>query len=302
MRERFQQIREFIVRYRRMAQGIFFVLLMTFLVLQLRHFQTQHFGTQLLQKVVSPDLWLLLFALLLMPLNWLLEAWKWQLILKPDQVSLAQALRGTLAGLSLGMITPWRSGELPGRSAFLSHLPQTRTFLLTAWAGAAQTVATLLALLLSSPMNFPLSPVYSFLLGCSFSLLLFYLYPHPLFRLLRYPLPQDTELPALPVLSVILGISLLRLAMYVCQYLLLFQFAGISSSLPALLATTLQFLAAATFSPLMPLLDPAWRGTAVLLLFPPEQQLQAVFAVGCIWLMNLALPALTGYVFWVRKP
>lgn len=302
MRKRVQQIREFIARYRRIAELIFFLLLMAFLIHHLRSFQTQAYASLLWQKIASPDVVLLLMVLLLMPLNWLLEAWKWQLILKPDQVPLWQALRGTLAGLSLGMITPWRSGELPGRSAFLSHLPQTRTFLLTAWAGAAQTIATLLALLLSAPIDFPPPPFISFLLGCSSSLLLFYLYPQPLFRLLRYPLPDESDLPGLPRLTAILAISLLRLAVYVAQYMLLFHLAGIPADGFSLAATTLQFLAAATFSPLMPLLDPAWRGTAVVLLFPPEQQLAAVFAVGCIWLINLAIPALAGYVFWVRKP
>lgn len=61
--------------------------------------------------------WILLpFALLLVLVNWALEAKKWQLLVMPlTSVSLGQATRAVLTGLSLGFITPRSIGDYAGR-------------------------------------------------------------------------------------------------------------------------------------------------------------------------------------------
>src|SRR5690606_26996202 len=58
--------------------------------------------------------------LLLLPflsfINWLLEAFKWQLLVsKIEKISLASGLRGVLTGLSLGFVTPHALGDYAGR-------------------------------------------------------------------------------------------------------------------------------------------------------------------------------------------
>ena len=64
-------------------------------------------------------LWLLL-AVLLMPLNWGIEALKWTKLLKPIYaVSFFQALRAVFAGISFSMLTPNRLGEFLGRALTL---------------------------------------------------------------------------------------------------------------------------------------------------------------------------------------
>lgn len=60
---------------------------------------------------------LIALALILMPLNWLLEAVKWQRMVRtwyPD-LRLGRAFQAVLCGLSTGIFTPNRVGEYPGR-------------------------------------------------------------------------------------------------------------------------------------------------------------------------------------------
>ena len=287
--------------YRRPLEWIFFFLLLFPLIRHLQTFQTNEWSALLEGQFSSPALWYLLLAVLLMPLNWILEAWKWKLILRRKDISFLHTVKGTLAGLAFGLITPWRSGELPGRSAFIGQQQQKHVLPLTLWAGAAQTLATLLAMLLAMPLLNTPDALPAVLLGLSSFLLLLYFYPIPFIRMAGISLPPVTDLPGPALLSVILGLSLIRLCVYAVQYLLLFYFTGITESVLTLLVCTLQFLFAASFSPLMPLLDPAWRGTAVMFIFPEQQHLQAMVAVGCIWLINLILPAFAGYTFWVKR-
>ena len=68
---------------------------------------------------VSTTLYLLL-ALLLMLVNWGLEAKKWQLLISSyEQLSFFQSLQAVMAGVTLSIFTPNRIGEFTGRVFFL---------------------------------------------------------------------------------------------------------------------------------------------------------------------------------------
>ena len=51
-----------------------------------------------------------------MPVNWLLESWKWKILVKPIlKINIVTALKSVLAGLSAGFITPRSLGDYYGR-------------------------------------------------------------------------------------------------------------------------------------------------------------------------------------------
>lgn len=66
-------------------------------------------------SVLNKPFWLVLVALL-MPINWILETYKWQQLLKQHmQLRFKDALRGVLMGVSVGLFTPNGIGEFGGR-------------------------------------------------------------------------------------------------------------------------------------------------------------------------------------------
>ena len=68
-----------------------------------------------LRSVDHPEAWSAGLALLT-PINWGLEALKWQILLRRvEQTSWADAFRGVLAGLSLGFALPAQLGDTAGR-------------------------------------------------------------------------------------------------------------------------------------------------------------------------------------------
>ena len=97
----------------------------------------------------------LVVALVLMPVNWLLEARKWHLLLVPFLPwGYPKALRATLAGVSLSAATPNRVGEVAGRlllarraewpgvvaSTLLGSLSQWVAFLVLGWPALVWTL------------------------------------------------------------------------------------------------------------------------------------------------------------------
>ncbi len=76
-------------------------------------------------KIISTakeaDFLLILAALALLPINMLLEAAKWRLLLAPsvERITLREAAGSVLAGYALGFVTPARFGEYAGRVFYL---------------------------------------------------------------------------------------------------------------------------------------------------------------------------------------
>lgn len=84
-------------------------------------------------------------VLALTAVNWLLEALKWQkLAQRFEPVSLKQAYAGVLFGISLGMITPRRSGEFAGRVVVLKPENQLRGMVINTAGSFTQFLITLL--------------------------------------------------------------------------------------------------------------------------------------------------------------
>ncbi len=69
------------------------------------------------ESVLKPaNGWRVALVFLLMPINWLLETKKWQLLLRPFlDWSFRRCLSAVLAGVSVSAITPNRIGEIGGR-------------------------------------------------------------------------------------------------------------------------------------------------------------------------------------------
>jgi uncharacterized membrane protein YbhN (UPF0104 family) len=64
---------------------------------------------------------LLIIVILLLPVNWALEALKWQYLVKKNEtISLLKAYEGILTGVTLGFITPHGIGDYAGRLLQLS--------------------------------------------------------------------------------------------------------------------------------------------------------------------------------------
>src|SRR5690606_21237641 len=65
---------------------------------------------------------LLLIALLLMPVNWGIEAFKWQFVIRKfENVPFIKALKHVFAGITIGLTAPNRIGEIPARVYLLDN-------------------------------------------------------------------------------------------------------------------------------------------------------------------------------------
>lgn len=259
----------------------------------------------------------LIAVLLLMPLNWSIEALKWRGLLKRvAPVSFAEALKGVFAGLPYALVTPQRLGEIPGRALQLPRQKRVAGGALTALGSFAQHTTTLLlgfvglTLILSQIPGIAATFRYVFLAVallliplCLWLLMNFgrvvYKAGHwgVLTRSVRGDL-QDVQVPG-KIYSQTLALSAARYLVFISQYALLLHIFGVNIAFLHALPVIAAIYLTMTVFPSFLLTDLGVRGSvAVFFLQHFSANLAGIVAASAVlWLINLVVPALLGSFF-----
>jgi len=222
----------------------------------------------------------------------------------------------TIAGTSVGLVTPNRTGEFLGRVLFLKPENRVKGSFATALGSIAQFVVTLLmgalALvvlrILDHPFPWPNGWVTWFILTLtllvSFGTLVLYLHPSLLRQLLLLvPFLKRLERAssvlngyAWPELLIVFFLSLMRYVVFTGQYvMLLVVFGSGLSMMDAILAVPVVYLLS-TLVPTVMLTELGIRGTAAVALLAPlgGAEISVLLATTVLWSINVVLPALVG--------
>jgi hypothetical protein len=93
----------------------------------------------------SPGIVNLFAVLILMFLNWSLEAWKWRLSVQQVQpITFKRSLRAIFSGVSFAVTTPNRTGEYLGRVLYMNEGNRMRVISLTVLGSISQLLVTFL--------------------------------------------------------------------------------------------------------------------------------------------------------------
>lgn len=271
----------------------------------------------------SPRIGGLVAVVLLMFVNWGLEAVKWKISVKPVQaVGFGKALQAVLSGVSFSVTTPNRIGEYLGRVLYMNEGNRLRTISLTIVGSISQLIITLLAgaagllvlqeEILRSGLMSPIwmSVVQYGVLAVLAGLLLFYFRLSGLIRLLE-KLPGKQRFIYLvkaleafhpSLLLQLLLLSLCRFVVFIGQYWLCFHFFDVAMSGPQVLWTiSVAFLVMAVI-PTIAIAELAQRGKVVTAIagIYSFNELGMTFATAAIWFINLIVPAVIGSLLILR--
>lgn len=261
----------------------------------------------------------LAITLVLMAVNWGIESLKWRWVIAPVQrVGPWRALRATVAGTSIGLVTPNRTGEFLGRVLFLAPANRVQGSFATALGSIAQFVVTLvigtLGLLCLAVLQRPFPWASGWITVALVTLttlvscgaLLLYLYPGLLRQLLLLaPFLRRLERSSTVLngyarheLLMVIGLSLLRYIVFAGQYVLLLEAFGSGMDLTdGLLAVPVVYLLS-SLVPTVMLTELGVRGSAAIALLAPlgASEGPVLLATTVLWSVNVVLPALAGSV------
>jgi uncharacterized protein (TIRG00374 family) len=276
------------------------------------------------KAVVTYHSWQLWLCLALMPLNWALEALKWQyLASKIEKISFLNALKGTLAGLGLGFITPNALGDYAARIYFLSIknkmeavgavlLARISMFFVAIFYGIIGFYILSYFNVLK-PSRFADERVVWLIAIATFALFILVLYFKSylnLFEKLKTQTWLKTIWNSLKVvaqynffeLTVCISISIIRYLVFTFQYLLLLHFFGVKiDNILVVSAVWMVYFVKSIFPTFNFLNDLGVREVSAVYFFSELgiSNSVAILASLCLWLVNILLPTLAGTVILI---
>jgi hypothetical protein len=265
----------------------------------------------------TSNLYLLILAAILLPLNWYFESHKWITLTRSfEEQTHKKAISAILCGITLAIITPNRVGEYGGRILFLKPENKAKGLVANFVASISQNSINVslgfIAAILFYDFIYSLNPwtkasllfVWTLV---TFLILLIYFNIDILRRVIRkftrFTIAQKiydniivVKSYSYNILFKVSGLSLLRFVIYLTQYILLLKFFGISASLWIMVFGVATIYFVQTGVPLPPLLGILARGEIAILVwsFFSDNELSILAATYSLWILNLVFPALIG--------
>jgi len=302
--------------------AIIFILSYGFIAYKILHFSDLK-SFKLAPFITNPGNLYFIIILLLMILNWNIEALKWQkLIHKIQPIPYLKALIAVFAGITFGVFTPNRIGEIGGRIYFMDRGKKTYGVLATGIGSYAQFITTIamglfgiFLFILFYPDLFYKTYFLNKLTTSILIIILCFLFWS--FYNIKRIKPVLMKLPMLKrkseqieyisyetgkSLSIILLLSMMRYIVFFIQFFLLLKMFGVEIDIiQAIISITLTYLFL-TLIPTTTLVELGVRGSLAIFFVGifSENTLGIVLASIFIWIINIAIPAIVGSFFLLK--
>lgn len=256
-------------------------------------------------------------CLLLLPLNILLEGKKWHILANLAQpLTYGRALQSYLAGIAFAIVTPNRIGEYPGRILYLKRANTFRLISVSILGSVAQMLTVFIYGLLGLVYyNFAFPGVagkalLAFCLPVTLGLGFVYWWFDrwmPIVKKIKFLRRFNIYGQLLSrfdnkVQLMVLGISLLRYAVFTAQYLFLLRWMNVEIPLAEGFCMAGLFFWTIAIIPTIALTELGERGQVSLYLFHhfSANSVGILGATMGIWFLNLIIPSLIGSILLVR--
>lgn len=274
------------------------------------------------QHLYYPYLWI---CIALMPLNWWLEAFKFQKLMSPHlKFTLRTAVFSVLSGLAAGIVTPGRIGEYAGRLMTSDADYKTEVISATLLGSIAQNICNIAGgiifsyFFLKSALNVTYDNTFAFVAGVMIQIVILMVIYYNLPRIAhmiekwlphRWILKFSNKLKSLdlyhaPLLHKVLGISFLRYMVYFLQYILIIMFFDVDGTLKDIAANVAGIYMIQTGIPLPAFLSVMARGEVAVLVWSGlgVSSMIALASTFTLWIINLIFPSLVGltYIYYQK--
>ncbi len=262
-------------------------------------------------------LWNLVAVIILMFVNWSVEAIKWKISIRQvQQVSFAKAFKAVLSGVSFSVSTPNRVGEYLGRVMYMDEGNRLKTISITIVGSISQLIITLLMggiglVILRSTIEegHLISSIWIkvILYGVLLALAVLTVFYFKLSWLTKWVdrLPGSNRFAYLvraledfnaTLLLTLLSLSLLRFIVFIIQYYLLFRLFNVEvTGWQTFWSVSVSFLILAAI-PSFAIVELVQRGfvTKTIVGLYSTNIAGIGLATAGIWLINLIVPAIIG--------
>jgi hypothetical protein len=288
--------------------AVFLVVSVAYLFYEIYRFDGYGDLLTALNKNLGHNFIFLIAVILLLPLNWLIEAYKWkQVCFHLEKFTLGTALKAVLAGTSTGFITPNRLGDIVGRMHFLKEYNRKAAISLAVVNSFSQNIAILLpgiplALLFFMQQRSEIRlDTYIIVLSAFMLLFIFgmFMLPFASKHIRNEKLQQyfnGLKNYTIKDISLITVWSLFRFTIFSLQLFFLLRFFGVDLSFTQALTGIPVTYLLITFTPSFAFSEALIRGSwAVFVIGRFSDNSPGILMAGIgLWFINVILPVLIG--------
>jgi hypothetical protein len=258
-------------------------------------------------------------CLLLIPVNWGIEAFKWKLITRPiEPVSYKTATKSVYSGVFLGNLAPGRATEFLARIIYFHIENRPRITVLHFVNGMFQLAVTVVvgfAALTAQVKQFGsgyewmLYTIYivGVLMLVALALAIWKIEPILSYisrRVNRENAMEEFEYRFTPrSLILLFGLSFLRYGVFFLQFVLILTMFWVNAFTVNVLTGIALYFLITTALPMISVLEAAIRAAIALVVFHDSGISNSILALSSvlIWVVNIIIPSIAGYYFLVRK-
>jgi hypothetical protein len=260
-------------------------------------------------------------CLLLIPINWGIESYKWKLITEPiEKIDFKTATKSVYSGVCLGNLAPGRATEFIAKIIFFKVANRPKITVIHFINGMFQlsiTIITGLAALIFKLASFGAEYIWLAYLASGLGILVLVLFGICLFKMnavihfISKRISKQNKVDDFkyeftwpwPLLLKLFGFSTLRYTVFFFQMLLLiYLFYQQPFSYLLLLSIATYFLIT-TIIPMISVLEGAIRAAVALVVFKDCGISNSVLALSSvlIWLINIIIPSIFGYIILLKQ-
>jgi hypothetical protein len=263
---------------------------------------------------------LLAICLLLIPVNWEIESYKWKMITTPiEKISFKTAMKSVYSGVCVGNLAPGRATEFLGKILFFKPENRPTISLLHFANGMFQLSITIITGLIGLFMKFNCNVTLScnqitwIVLFCivllvAFSLFIFRFdsFQTKLIKFLKRRVEGETlsyKFPKELIFRLII-FCILRYFVFTLQFILILNIFTVGFAFGHnVVASVFVYFLLTTILPMISIIEPAVRAAIALLVFGGMgyNEISLIISAVMLWLINIVLPSIVGYIIIVQE-
>lgn len=293
--------------------------LISFYIIYARLRSIPQLKEQFLIWMHDPGLYLVLIGtLLLMPVNWGIESYKWRMITSGiERISYGTALKSVFSGICVGNIAPGRAMEFLAKIFFFKTENRPVITVLHFINGMFQMLITVImgmcAIAYKLNQNSTSSTIVYFMLAGGFVMILFFCLAITHIDVIQNKLKfikwfkniNDSQTVKLskPLMARLVLLSIVRYLVFTFQFYLIYHALSPQSLFLQSFASIAAYFMFTSLVPMVSVIEPAIRAAIALFVFnnPSDMTVNVVLASTWVWIINVVFPSLFGYLVILKE-
>jgi len=293
--------------------------ILSFWIIYNRLNQIPELKTQFLYWLSQPHLYsILIIVLIMMPINWGIESYKWQQTTSQvESIKYSTSLKSVFAGICAGNVAPGRAIEFLAKIVFFKQENRPSITILHFINGMFQMLITvtfgIAAIAFKLTQNTQANYIiYMTVIGGFFMILFFcwaILNPDVIQKKIQF-IPWFKKLENTQKLGFsktlvlkLLALSIVRYGVFTTQFYLIYHALCPNTSALIAFSSIASYFMLTSAIPMISYIEPAIRAAIAIFVFnnTSDDAVSVVLASTFVWIINVVIPSIIGYIIIFRE-